>query len=81
MGNCLLWVNNSARASSQINPKEDSIISSRVHKNYCISVDTIPDAIDSTQFVPMWWETVLLAVQIAFITLVGVMTWLIVFEE
>jgi hypothetical protein len=29
----------------------------------------------------MWWETVLLAVQIAFITLVGVMTWLIVFEE
>jgi hypothetical protein len=28
-----------------------------------------------------WWEMVLLAVQIAFIGLVGVLTWLIVFEE
>jgi len=29
----------------------------------------------------LWWETVLLAFQIAFIALVGVITWLIVFEE
>jgi len=29
----------------------------------------------------LWWEMVLLAAQIAFIGLVGVITWLIVFEE
>ncbi len=29
----------------------------------------------------LWWELVLLAAQIAFIGLVGVITWLIVFEE
>ncbi len=28
-----------------------------------------------------WWETVVLAAQIAIIALVGVITWLIVFEE
>jgi len=29
----------------------------------------------------LWWEMILLAVQIVFIGLVGVLTWLIVFEE
>jgi len=29
----------------------------------------------------LWWEMVLLAVQIAFIGVVGVIIWLIVFEE
>jgi hypothetical protein len=29
----------------------------------------------------LWWEMILLAAQIGFIGLVGVITWLIVFEE
>jgi len=29
----------------------------------------------------LWWELILWGVQIAFIGLVGVITWLIVFEE
>jgi hypothetical protein len=29
----------------------------------------------------LWWEMILVAVQIAFIALVGVAIWLIIFEE